>query len=215
MRLGKKISILTAILSIFGYQLKAGGVIVPPTSFSMSIVEEENTQNFFIDANIGLSSVNINSKISDAHFLSNALDDNGLLFDIGIGYRLNQNWFMEVSAQNTSLDYLSITNLYGSLNYQLTGDYLSPYIGLVVGHCDLKWARAPLDNSNYLLEDRNADEYFYGGQIGVEYEVSEKISINISYQHLLDKEKIVTWINGAELTHENQDNLMIGVRYAF
>lgn len=214
MRLRKKIAIATGLLSILGYGVKAGDANIQPLSPVVPVVEEMK-HKYFIDGNIGLAKVTVDSSVNDTHFLSDALDDTGLILDVGIGYRITPNWFIEASAQHTSLDYLSITNWYGSVNYQFTGSDLNPYVGFVAGYSDLKWDTAPLDNSNSATEDKNANEYFVGGQIGLEYKVSERVSVNTLYQYLSNNEEIVTYVNGQELKHKDQNNFIIGVRYAF
>lgn len=214
MKLSKKIAIATGVLSVFGYQLKAGSINITPLS-PVAPVADEMAYSFFIDGNIGVGKVDVLSQITDTHFLSDSLDDSGLTLDVGIGYRIDPNWFVEVSVQNTSLDYLSVTNLYGSINYQFTGGDLKPYVGLVGGYSHIKWDTAPLDNSNTATEDKSANGYFVGGQIGLEYKISERISINTQYQYLSNQDEIVTFVNGQEMKHEDQNNFLIGVRYAF
>ncbi len=210
----KKI-ILTGIAVSSFVKLYAGSTDIPPLSPVIPVAEEMKYK-FFLDGSIGIGATDVNSYISnDPHFLSDSLDDSGLVLDVGIGYRFTPNWFVELSAQRTTLEYLNIDNFYGSINYQLSGSEFKPFVGFIAGYSNLKWDTAPLDNSNPSTEDENADGYFIGGSIGLEYEVSERVSVIAQYQYLSNQEEIITYINGEVMEHKNQQNFTVGVRYAF
>jgi len=194
------------ILSLMTVSLFAGGEIKEEKSVFMD--------NHFLYLSGGLTNNNIDNKLFPGDtFKKGALDDKGSIFELGVGYQFNKNLFSTVFYQREDLDIVSKDNALISLNYQFSDLFLKPYIGAITGYSHLTWDEAPYD----LQRDNkfDSDSFVYGGQVGVEYFFTEKVSFFTKYELLFTDHKMDILEDRNTIEHNNVQNVQIGVRYEF
>jgi opacity protein-like surface antigen len=169
---------------------------------------------FFIQVAGGATVMDIDSSFaSNATFTNGALDNDGAVVEVGIGYKYSENIFATFAAQRTMLDIADIDNFYASINYQFTDVVAKPYIGALLGYSQLKWSESP--HVIVANEDLTSDGLIYGLQAGFEQELRENWSLFIKYQfikydHLMDIRS-----NASTIEHNYEQNILTGVRYEF
>ena len=183
--------------------------------YSTELYEKDiNQENYFVSIATGSSSINIKSNLrSNVILYDGALDNQGLVFDLSLGYRAAPNTFFTLGYQNTNLDLLGISHFYTSANYQLSDTKLHPYIGLVLGYGALTWSSDPaIVNYNKKLTE---DSTTYGVQIGLEENITDKVSFFARYQMMISDFNLEMYKNTSNINHTQLNNIMIGVNYAF
>jgi len=203
---------LFILTSVIAY---AGGNIVKeeaPAPIIPVVLEETNP--YFVYLAGGVAYLSGEDTLATGNtFTAGALDDEGSVYELGVGYRYTDNIFATLAVQRTTLDIADIDNIYASINYQFSDVMLKPYIGLVAGYSKLEWSEAPhvvLSN-----KDLDSDGAMYGVQAGLEFELSTNWSVFgkyqfITYDHLMDIRN-----NASTIEHKDTQNLLLGVRYGF
>ncbi len=152
--------------------------------------------------------------ISESGLRSGALDDGGIVYEVGIGYTLRSSWFAEIAYQRSSLDLIHMDTLYGSLNYAFTQRERSirPYVGLLLGYSRLTWEKRPY--RMLINEDLTSTGVSYGIQLGIEMKLTRNTELLARYQYInLDQKMVILTDN--IIDHKAQRNLMIGIKYEF
>jgi hypothetical protein len=148
---------------------------------------------------------------------SGALDEEGGMLEIGVGYQYSQNIFVTLAAQRTMLEIVDIDNVYLSLNYEF--NVMSrPYIGVLAGYSKLTWNEYPeTQNANY-DDDLESTGLVYGIQLGIQPHLTEKFSLFAKYQ-FLKYDHIMHIrpddIDNETIEHSSGQNLLTGVQYGF
>lgn len=168
-----------------------------------------HNSSWFIEGSLGMFFAKINSNVT-IPLKSQSLDDNGILIDIGAGYRYNRNIFSTISLQRSMLENINIDNLYTSLNYTLDNISFNPYVGLLLGYSQLEWQKSPVNNPTTAQAD--SQKILYGLQIGAEYELNKSFSLIGKYQFMYENH--MTNINSQRIKHLYQNNLLFGLRYS-
>jgi len=164
----------------------------------------------FLGIGFNALSSKTDSILGDPSLIPGALDDNGFLGDAGIEMRVYDNFFIGAEYIYASTEFTNSNIFLGSLNYH--ADYL--FAGVLAGGQWLEWADAPILNSDPLTEDRNANRFVYGFQVGASYPLEDGFSVYGKYQFLTG-ENLTTKINGNPMLFENQNNFIFGVFYEF
>lgn len=146
-------------------------------------------------------------------FANGALDDKGMVTEVGIGYRYGDNVFATFAAQRTRLDIADIDNFYASINYQFSDVTAKPYIGALVGYSQLKWSEAP--SAVIINEDLTSDGLMYGLQAGIEQELSGNWSLFAKYQFIKYDHLMDIRTKTSTIEHNYGQNILLGVRYGF
>ena len=211
----KKNSIISVCMLLAMNVAYAGGDITPIEPVTEEIVED-TSNNLFVYGAGGYATLDVTAYITPGADLKvGALDDKGVLYEVGIGYRFTENIFSTLSYQRTGLDFADIDNIYASVNYQFSDVLLKPYIGLIAGYSKLTWNTRP--HVPHIVDDEDLESTYptYGVQIGVEHMFTENWSVFAKYQylkydHVMDIDKAVT-----NIYHNSGQNILLGARYAF
>jgi opacity protein-like surface antigen len=142
-----------------------------------------------------------------------ALDDTGILFEVGAGYNFTRDIFTELTYQRSMLDIANIDSGYLSLNYQLSDVVLSPSIGIVGGYGRLKWSERP---SIMLVNQKlTSTNYLYGAQVGLSLPIGDELYLTAKYQYL-KIDHIMNIRNDTNIIEHNEvQNVLLGVKYEF
>lgn len=168
----------------------------------------------FIFGAAGITNLDINTSLAqNTNLIDGALDDNGGLFEIGVGYAFNQNYFATINIQKSSLEIADIKNIYGSINYQYPMVNIKPFIGILAGYSDLNWTKRP--HIKLINEDLTSSKSLYGFQVGIEKRFAKKYSIFMKYQFIKHNHRIEILNNTSKIDHKSEQNLMIGLKYSF
>jgi opacity protein-like surface antigen len=177
------------------------------------ITKNTDEYNYFVFLSGGVSSLNVDSKLEKNHsFNEGALDDSAILFELGLGYRFNENIFSTLFVQNTQLDIADITNLGLSVNYQFNNEY-KPYIGFFTGTSQLKWSEEP--HVVLLDKDLTSKSPIFGLQAGVEKNLNNNWAIFAKYQLTSYNHEIDIRRGRSTIKHTAANNLLLGVKYEF
>jgi len=199
--------VLGLIMSV-GY---AGGTTKPALDIPLEIEKVDNNK-FFINIAGGGSFLNIDNVLKENSTFSNgALDDEGVVGEIALGYRYSENIFTEFAVQRTMLDIADIDNIYVSANYQYADVFAKPYIGVIIGYSKLTWSEDP--SVVILHKDLTSDGVTYGVQAGVQHNFNENWGISGKYQFL--KYDHTTDIRDSSIEHTYGQNILMGVNYEF
>lgn len=211
-----KISLkVTGILAALSSGCYAGGDIVAPIEPAIEeVITTVNNNDYFIYGAVGRAALDVESTLAvDATFTNGTFDDRGSVFELGAGYRFNDNVFSTISVQRTALDIVNIDNYYASINYQFSDVTAKPYIGVLLGYSRLKWSPRP--HEMLINEKLISDDPMYGIQVGLEHTFIEDWSLFAKYQfikydHLMDIRN-----NTNIIEHDDGQNLLLGVQYGF
>lgn len=173
-----------------------------------------NDNDYFVYGATGRATLDMESSLTvGATFTDGTFDNHGNLFELGAGYRFNDNLFSTISLQRTTLDIADINNYYASINYQFSDVTAKPYIGVLLGYSRLKWSPRP--HEMLVNEKLVSDDPMYGIQIGVEHTLKDDWSLFATYQ-LIKYDHLMDIKNGTHIIeHEGSKNLLLGVRYDF
>ena len=120
------------LLCVWAVELYAGGGIFPiEPIYSAPIQEIEIQQDkmFYAYVMAG-SSVHSINKIGNTSLANGALDDQGEMIDIGLGYKLDYNLFLELAYQRKAFEQNDMDNFYASIYYMYIDNDYKPYIGV-------------------------------------------------------------------------------------
>lgn len=213
-----KISKSAILLPLFAIQLYAGGSFTE-TELDIEIprmlaeVESEDGR-FYVNANLGVSIVTVEADLEKGStFSSGALDNSGMTFQVGAGYRMANHFSFDVNYQYLGLDLASLSNFYASINYEFADYEYNPYIGLLYGQSSLNWSKAP--HMVLIDKDLRSTSPLYGLQVGLRNEFSDNIYYGLKYQYMiLDHEMDIR--NGrSTISHTQSNNFSLGVQYEF
>ena len=202
-----KSCILASVLTSVAF---SGSVPVQPVGEIIPVVESE--QSYFMTLSGGVSSMDISTDIDAQNVVSGSVfDDSGYVGDFGIGYEFSENFFMSANLQYSKLDDVSVTNVYGTINYQFSNEKIKPFVGAIIGYSFLEWKNDPIADA--VVRDTKGDSFTYGGQVGISYEATEAIELSMMVQRFEFVQD--TFIDGEAFEHKNQTNFLLGVRYDF
>ncbi len=211
-----KISLrVTGILAALSSGCYAGGDIVAPIEPAIEeVITTVNDNDYFVYGAAGRATLDVESTLAvGTTFTNGTFDDRGAVFELGAGYRFNDNIFSTIALQRTKLDIVDIDNYYGSINYQFSDVTAKPYIGVLLGYSRLKWSPRP--HEMLVNEKLTSDDPMYGIQIGVEHTFREDWSLFATYQ-LIKYDHLMDIQNGTHIIeHDGSKNLLLGVSYGF
>ena len=144
-------------------------------------------------------------------------EDEGDTFGAGLGYEINDNWFIQLDYTYTDASDVDIQQAFLSLNYQrplfLPG--MRGVIGVIVGEGSLDWNDQP-DFADAIRDDLDADEDLIGLQLGLNHDLARHWSISLMYQ-IFDQEfntNVDTPENGRlNFEHNSHQYVLFGLRY--
>jgi hypothetical protein len=102
-----------------------------------------------------------------------------------------------------------------SINYRFRqADLMHPYIGLIGGMGRFKWRKNPIDSN---VNDPEGYNYYNGIQLGMEYALGGTLSLDVVYRYLLSEytTELETFAADSTLTHDNEQQLSVGLRIGF
>lgn len=209
------LSVLTSISYAGGNYMKP---VDPVIAIPIQEVQPVKDNDYFIYVGGGLSDLKVNKKTDNCLCSKpGALDSEGELVEIGVGYRYSENIFVTLAAQRTMLDIVDIDNVYASLNYQFD-TVANPYIGVLAGYSRLKWNEYPAIHNASFVDDLESTGLMYGVQLGIEPQLTENWSLFAKYQFIKYEHLMKIRPNsssGEEIEHEHGQNVLTGVRYGF
>ncbi|MEM0953040.1 MAG: outer membrane beta-barrel protein [Pseudomonadota bacterium] len=144
-------------------------------------------------------------------------EEDGDTLGVGLGYEINDNWFIQLDYTYTDASDVEIQQGLLSLNYQrpLFIPGMRGFVGLVVGEGSLDWNDQP-DFADAIRDDLDADEDLIGLQLGLNYDLARHWSISLMYQ-VFDQEfntNIETPDNGRlNFEHNGHQYLLFGLRF--
>lgn len=144
-------------------------------------------------------------------------EDDGDTIGLGVGYEINQNWFIQLDYHHTDADDVDIDQVFVSINFQypLFIDRMKGMVGLVAGEGSLEWNGQP-DFADAIFDELDDDESLYGIQLGLNYDISRHWSINLTYQYF-DQEfntNLETPDDGRiNFEHRDSQYLLFGLRF--
>ncbi len=212
-KMKSNILMLSIVISSFCY---AGGDLVQPVEpkIVISTQVEQFNDAFFVYVAGGAALLNVKDTPSElTPYTDGALDDQGIIGEIGLGYQYKPNFFMELAAQRTMLEIADIYNYYISMNYQLYNGDFKPYVGAILGYGQFEWSETP--SEAYINEDLNADGFIYGVQVGFKQKLSENLSLIAKYQFIKYEYVLNIRSNTSRIEHNYTQHLLAGVQYAF
>ena len=178
----------------------------------ISLLEKLDRDKLFLVLTTGYSKIEISTTLNSGALSSGALDDSGLNFDIGLGYRYNSDIFTTANISRTILDIVDFTNFYLTINRQYNDKPYKPYIGAIVGYSEIVYTHDLLKTTT--SKSSKGGRFFSGIQAGITKKLKDKTNLIVQYQLLKYDHK--SNINSNDnLQHKWQNNLMIGVRYDF
>jgi|GEM_PF-2466275 len=209
------IKVLLAAAVSVSTLLSAGGKVVVPADTVVADVPQE-ASGLYLFASGGYGSFDVTSSlvsITTDELHKDATDDNGLVFEVGVGYRITPSWSAEMAYQRSTLEIAHLDTFYTDINYNVMPDNpWMPYIGLIVGYTQLTWDEEPYVAT--VNKDLSSTGLAYGLQIGLEMPVTETISLLAKYQYMKHDQQIEI-LRENSIDHEEQHNIMMGVNYAF
>jgi opacity protein-like surface antigen len=159
--------------------------------------------------------VDYSSAEGDVGLLFDPQDD-GNAFGALVGYDLTENWNVSAEYTYSDADDVEIQYLYGTLNYrfQLHDPLVHLNLGAMGGYTELEWQDDPVST---IQSDPESDQWVMGGQAELIYSMNYHVRFTLRYQYwgIEHKSKIRTLTGGAEVRHENQQNILLGLRYHF
>lgn len=139
------------------------------------------------------------------------------VYGLGVGYDINEHWFIQLDYTHADADELEIDQVFLSLNYRapmlFEGFYLQ--FGLVAGEGTLEWDDKP-DFADAIFDDLKDDEALYGGQIGFGYDLADHWSVGLLYQYFdqeFNTNLETTDFGRLEFEHKNYQAVLFSLRY--
>ena len=213
-----KISKSTILIPLLAVQLYAGGSFTD-TELDIEIprmlaeVESEDGR-FYVNANLGVSIVTVESDLENGSaFNGGALDNSGMTFQVGAGYRMANHFSFDVNYQYVGLDLASLSNFYASINYEFTDSEYNPYIGLLYGQSSLIWNKAP--DIVLIDKDLSSTSPLYGLQVGLRSEFSDNIYYGLKYQYMIFDHELEIRNGRNTISHTQSNNFSLGVQYEY
>ncbi len=144
-------------------------------------------------------------------------EDSGDTFGLGLAYEVNSNWFFQLDYTHTDGDDVDIDQVFLSLNYQrpLFIPRMKGMIGLVVGEGSLEWNSQP-DFADAIFDDLEDEEFLYGIQLGLNYDLGRHWSTSLTYQYFEQDftTNLETPDDGPlEFEHSSHHYLLFGIRF--
>jgi predicted porin len=170
--------------------------------------------NFFVDVSAGLSNTPYSKSDSSGSININKLDENGYLYDLALGYRINDKLFTTLNYQYSKFKEIDFDDYYVTLNYQFNHE-LKPYVGVLVGKSFLHWNKDPLNSSQ--TKDYMSGSFMYGIQTGLEYQISNNISFipKVMYSRTDHGTNLISSPARSYVEHDSKTQVLLGVRYSF
>jgi opacity protein-like surface antigen len=202
-----------ALLCVVAIELYAGGVMEPDYITRTQEMEIKQDKMFYAYIMAGNSVHSIQNKIGNSLLTNGALDDQGKMIDIGLGYKIYSNLFLELSYQQQVFEQNQIDNFYASINYMYLDNGYKPYVGVLAGYSQLTWDKNPI--TVFQSFETTSTSYLFGIQAGIEIPLTESLSFSSKYQfmlhdHILDVRNI-----SSAITNKNAHNLLVGLKYEF
>ena len=143
-------------------------------------------------------------------------EEDGDSFGLGVGYEIDRHWFIQLDYTLTDGGDVDIDQVFLSLNYQrpLFIANLNGVVGLVAGEGRLEWNNQP-DFADAIFDDLESDQSLYGLQLGLNYDISRRWSINLTWQ-IFDqafRTDLETPEGRIDFEHKNPYYLMFGLRF--
>jgi outer membrane protein W len=174
--------------------------------------KDSGKSKFFAMASVGQSNLSVDNSVDSNILSSDALDDAGSTYDIGLGYKYSKKMFTTANISKTSLATADVTNYYLSANYTFNKSF-NPYIGALIGYSQLKWDKSPVTGTTQ--EDLTSTGLVYGTQFGASKKIDKDLSVFAQYQIMVLDHKLDVNDGAASVKHTSQNNLTAGVKYEF
>ncbi len=171
-----------------------------------------NKQNIFVDMAFGYGKIEIQNSVDESKLTNNTLDENGINFKIGIGYRWTQELYSQLELDKMDIDNSDIDSIYASLNYRFFKTNFKLYLGIMLGASQLKWQSSPVKNYHGNKIDSSLQS-LYGVKFGLSKTIYKDTEVFVSYR--LFKVDFKTIVEGDEIYHKLINSLIVGVRYDF
>jgi len=173
-------------------------------------------KDFFIGLSVGISMYEVSeTDVVGSVTLDSHPKDAGSAFGVELGYYFSDAIFATLDYQRTDLKDAHFDNMFTSLNYQFKElDILSPYIGGIAGYNIMNWDVFPISQS---ISHPSSSSFFTGAQIGSDISIRSDLDFYIFYRYLWIDNKTIILISPdkKEITHENEQNLNVGVKFKF
>lgn len=174
-----------------------------------SLMAEDN--GFYLGVEAGISYQKNKESYRNTFLPSSNYDENlknkSASYGINLGYYFNANNRAYAFYQYISKgDYASHTNAYGAGYDYLFGDSsLKPFVGALIGY------------STFRNGDFNPKGMAYGGQIGVNYKITDNFSMDTGYRYLISDSESVETTPTTVFTSEGVSfqSFFLGANYKF
>lgn len=168
----------------------------------------------FVDISTGYSNSPYVKKDITGSININDLDENGYLYDLAVGYRINDKLFSTLNYQYSKFDDIDYDNFYITLNYQFESS-LKPYVGLLVGKSFLHWNKDPLNSSQNI--DWTSGSFMYGLQVGLEYKINENLTFipRVLHSRTDHGTNLISAPAQSYIEHDSKTQVLFGLRSGF
>ena len=209
---------LIALSMILPCTIFAGGDLVETQAIepvlSMKTVEVVQENDFFVFASGGASFFQVDTKLRQGKNFTNGTRDNEAgAFEVGVGYKIQENIFTELAFQQSILDNADVQTIYMSMNYAFEVDMLNPYIGALIGYSQLEWDPTPYTAG--IAKDLTSDSSIYGVQAGASYPIMEDLSLAAKYQYIVYDHILEITKNTGGIEHKDAQQVFGGLKYEF
>ena len=189
-------------------------LFIPIALLMLSI---EVSAGLFTYTGLGYSTINAKKNdIFNSVALANELSTQGLNFNLGLGYKYDNDIIFKAGYQRVMFSDIHLDNLYVGTGLEL--DELAgftPYLGLLLGYSQLTWDKDPV--SNVIKVDTRSNSNMLGLELGATYPMTESFSLEIMYQltNVDHKARVVKSGAMSDIEHTLVNNIYFGLRYSF
>ena len=143
-------------------------------------------------------------------------EDSGTSLGAMLAYDLAENWSVTAEYSYNDADDVEVQQAYGSLSYHIPiqDSLWTLKLGGLAGYSWLEWQEDPVSTLN---RDPDSDQWVLGAQAEIEYAMGPDWRLSLRYQYwgTDHKTKISTFDGAATIHHEDQQNILLGLRRYF
>ena len=169
-------------------------------------------KDIFIGFSMGYTMFDISI---DGTLLNNKLSDDGITYNLEMGYYIFNNLFLSLDYQYTILDNSNFNAISPSINYQFDSLYsISPYIGILAGINMMEWEKSPIEGVSL---DKNNFAFFSGIKLGGDIYINDSWSIFLAYKFIKSFNATLIKVN-SEVTlieYDTEHDFQLGIKYKF
>lgn len=189
-------------------------LFIPMSLLMLSI---EVFAGFFTYTGLGYSTINAKqNNIFNSVTLANELSTQGFNFNLGLGYKYDNDLIFKVGYQRIMLSDVHLDNAYFGVALELEEFVgFTPYVGALLGYSQLTWDTYPVFNISNVNTKSNSN--MFGLELGASYPITDAVSLELMYQLISTDHKARVIKSGAmsDIEHALVNSIYFGLRYSF